>query len=186
MQGDDLVKKDKIVFDLEATCESRDIDKNYDKEIIEIGAVKIRGKEIVDEFSIIIKPKDNPTVTDYCLNLTGITQDDVNNGVSFKEGSKKFIDWSKKDNDNVLYIAWSDFDRWQFNKDCKRNNIDFKLRKYMDLREFYKKKKGITSKKTISLRKTLNKEDINFEGRQHRALDDAKNTAKLYLKILKY
>ena len=45
-----------IVFDLEATCEDPMIDPDFDKEIIEIGAVKIKNGKIEDTFDVFVKP----------------------------------------------------------------------------------------------------------------------------------
>jgi len=66
-----------IIFDLEATCEDRSINPYWDNETIEIGAVKINNNEIIDSISIFIKPIENPILTNFCKNLTHISQEDV-------------------------------------------------------------------------------------------------------------
>ena len=55
-----------IVFDLEATCEDPMIDPDFDKEIIEIGAVKIKNGKIKDTFDVFVKPIKKPILTDFC------------------------------------------------------------------------------------------------------------------------
>ena len=65
------------------------------KEIIQIGALKISYPEfkVVDSLSLFIKPQKNPILSDYCKNLTGITQQDIDNGLSFEQGLKRFLDF---------------------------------------------------------------------------------------------
>ena len=59
-----------VVYDLETTG----LSSNYN-EIIEIAAVKIRGEEIVEEFSTYVKPK-RPIPAEI-TEITSITEDDV-------------------------------------------------------------------------------------------------------------
>jgi 3'-5' exoribonuclease 1 len=81
-----------IVFDLEATCwEGVDVGQN---EIIEIGAVKINDqKQIISEFEKFVKPLKHPILSDFCISLTSITQEDVNNAEYFNTVAEEFKDW---------------------------------------------------------------------------------------------
>lgn len=66
-----------IVVDLETTG----LDPNND-EIIEIGAIKIEGKEIKDIFNKLVKPEK--AITSTTTELTGITQEMLNNELPIK------------------------------------------------------------------------------------------------------
>ena len=68
---------------------------NEHKEIIQIGAIKVSYPEfkVVDTLTIFIKPEKNPILSDYCKNLTGITQQDVDNGCTFAEALKQFSEF---------------------------------------------------------------------------------------------
>ena len=83
-----------VVFDLEATCEDRNIVAEYPNEIIEIGAVMIdeRGTEI-DRFEMFAKPTLNPILTQFCKDLTTIKQSDVDNAEDLAEVLIKFYEW---------------------------------------------------------------------------------------------
>ena len=64
-----------IILDLEATCtDNRNI--YFDNEVIEIGAVKIENKLVIDEFQSFVKPIVNTELTEFCKNLTSINQSD--------------------------------------------------------------------------------------------------------------
>lgn len=83
-----------VVFDLEWTAWEGSRERgwsgpNEEREIIEIGAVKLDGadglREIM-EFDILVRPRRNPIVSDYFTNLTGITQTLIDNeALPFRE-----------------------------------------------------------------------------------------------------
>ena len=89
-----------VIFDLEYTTwdgaqERHWTGENEYKEIIEIGALKVSYPdfEIIDEFNVHIRPLKNPQLSDYCKNLTGITQDIIDQSKSFPEVYKQFLEF---------------------------------------------------------------------------------------------
>ncbi|CAK9100291.1 unnamed protein product [Durusdinium trenchii] len=65
-----------VVLDFEATCwEGR----HADQEIIEFPLVLVDAKTLtqVDEFRTYVRPEQNPTLSQFCTKLTGITQEQV-------------------------------------------------------------------------------------------------------------
>ncbi len=75
-----------IVFDLETTGLSPRFD-----EIIEFGGIKIKDGIIIEKLQFFIKGE--LPISDFTTELTGITQDMVNEGVSEIEGIKKIIEF---------------------------------------------------------------------------------------------
>ena len=67
-------------------------------EIVQIGAVKLDaqdGFKEVESFSVLVKPLRNPILSDYFIDLTGITQRDVDaNGRPFAAALDDFISFS--------------------------------------------------------------------------------------------
>ena len=65
------------ILDFEATCENND--RGWKNEIIEFPTVIVDAKTLqtVDEFREFVKPVLNPTLTTFCTELTGITQDTI-------------------------------------------------------------------------------------------------------------
>lgn len=72
-----------IIIDIETTG----LDTTFD-EIIEIGALKIKGNKIVDTYTTLIKPKYE--IAEYITQLTGITNQMVKNAPSIEEIIKPF------------------------------------------------------------------------------------------------
>lgn len=73
-----------IVCDIETTGLNPNI-----HEIIEIGAIKVRDEEIVDRFSALIKPIQ--PISDFITNLTGITNEMVENQPNEAEVLREFL-----------------------------------------------------------------------------------------------
>lgn len=170
------MKSSLIVFDLEATCEDRNLVRNFDNEIIEIGAVKLVNGEIVDEFQIFVKPTKNKTLTNFCKKLTSIKQEDVDNGYSYPEAIDKFKLWSE----GFTLCSWGLYDRKQLEKDNRRYGLDTEwISNHRNLKAEHGVLKGL--KKPVGVGRALNMAGLKFIGVQHRGIDDAKNIARIYL-----
>lgn len=68
-----------LVVDLEATCCDLQSIPRHQMETIKIGAVMLSTDNlaIVDEFQTLIKPIRHPILTEFCLQLTSISQQQV-------------------------------------------------------------------------------------------------------------
>lgn len=67
------------------------------QEIVQIGALKVNTTtlEVKEEFCEYIIPTYNPILSDYFIDLTGITNEKIQNeGLSFTEAYKKFTDFA--------------------------------------------------------------------------------------------
>lgn len=85
-----------IIVDLEATCEKDN--KAFQNEIIEIGAVKVSETlQALDKFSSFVKPILNPVLSDFCKELTSITQEDIDKADTFPLVFQRFLDWIGKE-----------------------------------------------------------------------------------------
>jgi inhibitor of KinA sporulation pathway (predicted exonuclease) len=75
------------VLDFEATCWER----SDEHEIIEFPSVIIdlKTNKIVDKIQLFVRPKINPVVSKFCNELTGITQEQVDKGLSFPDALKQ-------------------------------------------------------------------------------------------------
>lgn len=91
-KGDSLISfpSDFTVIDLETTGYSPISD-----EIIEIGAIKVRGGKIVDTFQSLCKPEDE--LDDYIIKLTGITNEMLEDAPRIDEIIADFISFIGND-----------------------------------------------------------------------------------------
>ncbi len=169
-----------IIVDLEATCwEKRGERKN---EIIEIGAVCIDdNKTITDEFDIIVKPLLNPELSEFCMQLTTITQEMINTAPEFPEALEAFKKWLTDLNDQYILCSWGHYDRVQFKNDCNLHGLDSNwTENHISLKHQYAKYKKL--KRPVGMKKALKKENFSLKGTHHRGIDDVKNIAQIFIK----
>lgn len=173
-----------LVTDLEATCCDKETIPRDESEIIEIGSVLVdfnNGKiEIIDEFQTFIKPVIHHQLTDFCVDLTKITQKMVDESPEFKEAYANFDKWIKG-HDEMIFASWGGYDARQFIRSCTKHNTTFMFNKddCLNLKELYAKNKPLSKKRGIGLGRALKMEGLEFIGSPHRGIDDAKNIARL-------
>ncbi len=163
-----------VVVDLEATCwEGKHPDRN---EIIEIGAVCYSiGEGVVDTFQTFVKPKLQPVLSEFCVHLTHITQDEVNAAPSFQEAFQRFHDWC----DRVQPIAsasWGQYDLNQFKSDCRLHDIPCWIENHINLKVLFSE---ITALGKSGMKRALHHYEIPLGGTHHRGIDDAHNIARI-------
>ncbi|EOW9127777.1 3'-5' exonuclease [Vibrio cholerae] len=170
-----------IIVDLEATCdEDERLISRTKMEIIEIGAVKVRlhDFELVDKYQSFVRPMRNPILTDFCTNLTGITQQDVSSARTFYEVSEEFFNWCWKDCNALAWCSWAMYDYYQLEQDCEHYFVDNELLcvEHLNLKNMYG---DVYKGKRRGLINALSEQGLDFEGSNHRALDDALNAFKI-------
>ena len=92
-----------IIFDTEFTTWEGAMARNWSgpnehREIVQIAAqmVDLETEVVLDSFSCLVKPAVNPVLSDYFINLTGVTQAQIDtDGVSFKDAYESFDSWTK-------------------------------------------------------------------------------------------
>ncbi len=168
-----------IVFDLEFTVLRT---QKHRAETIEIGAIELTADEkgtltMNDLFHTYVQPsrsRISPLTTEF----TGITQEHADTAPRFEEAIESFKQWL---GDDYYLCAWSSEDKYQLLGECRRHGMDVSwIRNYNDLQLLYTELKEPGSKQRRGLAKALEAEGVSFIGSQHRAIDDAFNTAKLF------
>jgi 3'-5' exoribonuclease 1 len=173
-----------IILDLEATCwENRNVKPN---EIIEIGALCIdENQKILGEFSSFIKPKTHPILSDFCIELTTITQSQVDNAPYFPVVLQEFQDWISTFDDEYFLCSWGFYDKGQFEKDCKLWNLPIHwLKNHISIKHQHAQINNL--QKGIGMAQALERENIPLTGTHHRGIDDARNISMIFLKYFDF
>ncbi len=158
---------DFVVFDIETTGFSG----KY-AEIIEIGAVKISKRRIVDRFSEFIKPKE--PIPYHITELTSITNHMVEEARGIEEVLPAFLDFCRE---HVLVAHNANFDVGFIRKKAEDLNLAANFC-YVDTLAL--SRRLLTSIKRHKLDKVAKHLGFAFEG-HHRAVNDAEVTAKIFL-----
>ena len=173
-----------LVVDFEATC-GPGVSKGG-VEIIEIGAILVPfyepslNIETAIQFHQYIRPEIHHQLTKFCKKLTGITQEQVDNGLTFTEGLKALTSFIREQEiqcNKIVFSGWSDFDAKQFKKQCVKINTKCPFKHFLNLQSQFRKSQKDQQNK--SLKKALASQDLEFIGSEHSAIDDAFNTARL-------
>ncbi len=170
-----------LIYDLEATCWLGRPPKGHN-EIIEIGAVMINEYgEVISTFEKFIRPTVNPRLSGFCKRLTSITQEQVDTAETYPKVIQAFMEWGNIFEADFYVCSWGNNDKKLFKDDCDLHSIDTKwLDQYVDLKGQFNNLKGMAVKGT--LKKIVIKEGFEFTGKQHRAISDAINLSKIFLK----
>lgn len=156
------------------------------QETIEIGAVMLDEnlKEIAS-FRTYVKPEYNDHIMKNISKLTGITTDMVEHAPLFNEAFRMFTNWCLGTGDEVTIYAWSDSDYKQIYKEIALKNYTVSVaelplieEEWEDFQHEFDVHLGFD--RQLSLKTALDMAGIDFEGRAHDALDDARNTAELF------
>lgn len=152
-------------------------------EIIEIGAVKLNPLgEVLDTFSKFVKPTVNPKLSGFCKRLTSIKQTDVDRARTFPRVIEEFKDWVNLDEDYCL-CSWGKYDKNFFLNDCRLHKLETEwIENHVNLKGQYADMIG--DDKHNGLKNTLKREGFEFTGIPHRAISDAENTAKIFIKYI--
>jgi 3'-5' exoribonuclease 1 len=175
-----------LVVDLEATCCDLKTIPRHQMETIEIGAVMVVREtlETVDEFQTFIKPVRHPILTKFCLELTSITQSQVDTAPDFGTAMSRWQTWLSKF-DNAIFGSWGEYDRTQFQQDSKHHQIDLPYpvsSNHINLKEMFSTAQGLN--KRHGMAQALDLAGIPLTGTHHRGIDDARNISKLLPYIL--
>ncbi|XP_004443005.1 PREDICTED: ERI1 exoribonuclease 2 isoform X1 [Ceratotherium simum simum] len=194
-----------IVIDFESTCWN-DGKRHQSQEIIECPAVLLNTStgEIESEFQAYVQPQEHPVFSEFCMELTGIKQAQVDEGVPLEICLSQFCKWIQKiqQQKKIIFatgvadlstsevklcavVTWSDWDLGVcLEYECKRKQLlkPMFLNSWIDLRLTYKifyrrKPKGLSG--------ALQEVGIEFLGREHSGLDDSRNTALLAWKMIR-
>ena len=184
--GKHIFTEDKaMVFDLEFTSWPGSNARNWslpneDREIIQIGAVKIKttgDMREVDSFKILVRPLKNPILSDYIVNLTEITQEKVEKeGILFPLALSRFINFI---GEHPIDILSNGGDEEVIEENCQIHNIPFLsiFKKSTDLKIYFSEVLGISRKNCTSgmLPELFG---LNNHEKQHDALGDARSISQ--------
>ena len=165
-----------IVVDFESTCDAGGRMATNEMELIEIGAVKVRLEdgEILSTFHSFVRPQNQPTLSDFCKNLTGIRQREIDLAEPFLHVLMEFQAWLN----HPLWTcaSWGDFDRILLDRELQRAGEDLIFAEHLNLKAIAKETWGL---KKTGMKEVLKHRGLTPIGSHHRALDDAKSIAQL-------
>ncbi|CAM8964525.1 unnamed protein product [Rhodiola kirilowii] len=171
-----------VVIDFEATC---DKEKGpHPQEIIEFPSVLVNSMtgQVEDFFQIYVRPTCNQHLSDFCKELTGIQQIQVDKGVLLGDALLMHDRWLEEKgikHTNFAVVTWTNWDcRVMLESECRFKRIPKPpyFNRWINLKvPFHEVFNGAR----CNLKEAVQMAGLAWEGRAHCGLDDAKNTARL-------
>lgn len=177
-----------LVIDFEATCEANTQD--YPHEIIEFPIILVDVHEltVVDEFHSFCKPVLNPILSDFCTELTGITQVDVDAAEEFPAVFQKVEEWMSEKHlgqgNKFAVVTDGPWDVSRFiSLQCQHSDMIFPrwAKKWVNIRKTYGSHYQCRRKKLEDMLIYLG---MKFEGTQHCGLHDSRNIARIAIRLM--
>lgn len=173
------------VIDVEATCWDGQPPPGSVNEIIEIGltVVDVAARRRVSRHRILVRPSRS-RVSPFCTELTGLTQAEVDQGVSYAEACRILVD------DHAAadrpWASWGDYDRNQFARQSRADRVAYPFghpveRTHTNAKAVFTTAYGLRRKPGMS--QALRIAGLPLEGRHHSGEDDAWNIAALVLDL---
>lgn len=174
-----------LVIDLEATTEEGGWPV-AEMEVIEIGATLVNqdGREL-DHFERFVRPVRRPVLTHFCRDLTHISQNNIDSAATFPIVWPLFERWLSHHRARVVgWASWGDYDRKQLEEQWRQHDMTSVLSDmpYVNLKQRFAQARQL--QRPVGLNSALQLAGMQFTGQQHRALVDARNTARLLPLIL--
>jgi inhibitor of KinA sporulation pathway (predicted exonuclease) len=166
-----------IVVDIEATCWEHDAPPGEKSDIIEIGMVllDVRTLKLETASQMLIKATRS-TVSAFCTRLTGITQEQVHNGIGLSEACVTLR--KEYESDKRLWASYGDYDRRMFEKCCVELGVPYPFGPgHLNVKTLFAVTLGLPCE--VNLETALGRIGLHFVGRAHCGKDDAFNVGRL-------
>ncbi|MEU6313328.1 3'-5' exonuclease [Streptomyces sp. NPDC047014] len=173
------------VIDVEATCWDGQPPPGSVNEIIEIGltVVDLSAGHRVSRHRILVRPARS-RVSEFCTELTGLTQAEVERGVPFAEACRILVD--EYGAGRRPWASWGEYDRRQFARQSQADGVAYPFgypteRTHTNAKAVFTTAYGLRRKPGMA--QALQIAGLPLEGRHHSGEDDAWNIAALILDL---
>ncbi|WHX99821.1 3'-5' exonuclease KapD [Neobacillus sp. DY30] len=171
-------KRQTIFIDFEFTMPERNVRmKDFYAEIIEVGLVAVVDDQITEQFSSYVTPLKFPILSERCKSFLHISQQQVDQGISFYELVRKLGEFNNQYETTI--VTWGNMDMKVLKHNCLEAGVAFPFKAAeLDLSMEYKRFFG--DQNQTGLWKAVQEYGKEGTGRHHRALDDALTTYNIF------
>jgi len=181
-----------LVIDIEATCWDGEISQQPEgaqNDIIEIGLAllecgpKTQGSvKIVSQKSDLLVRPERSGVSEFCTQLTGWTQGDVDAGTSFADACQ--ILRRQYSSRRRTFASWGNYDRRQFERQCQAMNVPYPFGpNHLNVKDLFAHWAHLSQH--VDMSTALNIMHLPLIGKHHKGRDDAYNIARILGGILR-
>lgn len=172
-----------LVIDVEATCWRGAAPAGEQNEIIEIGACLLQPGtgQRSERASILVRPQRSK-VSDFCTELTTLTQAQVDEGLPFHEACELLR--TRYQSPERVWASYGDYDRKQFQTQCASFGVEYPFsERHVNVKAAFARLEGLS--KPVGMAGALKRLQHPLEGTHHRGGDDAWNIAAILEYLLR-
>jgi ERI1 exoribonuclease 3 len=196
-----------VVLDFEATCEA-DRSTQDPQEIIEFPAVIVHtaSEQVIAEFHRFVKPTVKPVLSTFCRQLTGISQETVEEAEEFPAVLKAFLEWMIAEGldpqgltgPSYMLLTHGDWDlRDMLPKQMDMCDLTGKegydapcVRRWINLNPVFDAAffvtPGVLPKLSSGVESIAVHLNMRLEGRLHSGIDDTRHIARIVIRMLRF
>ncbi|WP_338352890.1 3'-5' exonuclease [Thalassolituus oleivorans] len=169
-----------LLIDLECSCNDEPSLPSDEMEIIEIGAVigvlKADAFKLLDTRQIYVRPQWHVVLTQFCVDLTGIQQQKVDQAPPLKDALELLESWMSK-HSITIWGSWGKFDQRHFSNETRVKELQNPLEplQHINIKQLFARKRG----HRVGLARAIQLSGLEFIGRHHSGIDDARNIAQI-------
>merc|ERR1719154_977302 len=143
--------------------------------------------KIESQFHEYVKPRLYPELTEFCSNLTGITQEQIDASSHFPEVMERFEAWLKAEvgRQSHLVVTCGDWDLLtQLPRSCGIDHVRVpaSLRKWHNVKQSYN---SVARNHTSTMKGILEGLHLSPENQAHRGIADCRNVVNIVVELLK-
>lgn len=173
-----------LVIDIEATCwDLGQQPKGEVSDVIEIGVCPVVVSTLtrLEKRSILIRA-ERSTVSPFCTQLTTLTQEQLDAGVTFAEACK-VLEKEYRSADRV-WASFGDYDRKAIERQCKDTGVKYPFGpRHLNVKTLFALMRGLPHE--VGTAQAVEMCGRAMEGTHHRGHDDAWNIAGVLIDVLK-
>ena len=169
----------KMYLDIEMSMHPYTVDKSFTQEIIQVGYILVDHQDnVIEHYKAFIKPKLHQTLTRRTLKFLDLTQNDIDEGISFIDFYNHFK--QQLENYNPAIIVWGKNDEMAIQDAIKIHHLNAfsKPLRYINLLKLHKTYYRL--KDDLGLLNAYKLYGGNSESQRHDALDDANMTKFIF------
>lgn len=185
-----------VILDFEATCKPGAPPEP--QEIIEFPSVlvSLADRSVVDDFSSFVRPVHHPVLSEFCTELTGIRQEEVDGAPPFLEvyanhrawlAGHGLLDADGRGEERFAFVTCGDWDlQTMLPVQCAASELALPAlpkayRRWINIKKIFADVKR--REKGFGMPSMLSALGLPLVGRHHRGIDDSHNIAKITLAL---
>lgn len=140
--------------------------------------------EIIESYSCFVNPQQS--LLEEIIKLTSITQAEVDAAGTIEDAYLGMVAMAKKHDAARMPLVWGMGDCFAIKKELPKHVTWEFGRRELDVKALFQAYQIARQEKLqAGLAKAMTKLGVNFAGRKHRAIDDARNTFIIFCELIK-